>query len=263
MQRRQLSSTSSILFFLFNILSLSVEAATSSPTNPLLLPTSAVRQHLDVTTAITEVDGFLQTTDGASIYYQMKGDLISGYPLILLHGGEWSKDRCKGLTSWDPQFDFFAQYYKVVRFDMRYCGKSSNTGKIPFNWQWLSESERATKDVVELMEKLGISQGHILGLSIGSAVAAQLAVFYPEKVSKLILSSPWQGNTLPRNTNQLQALKMITNKTLIIGGDGQYSYELDWAKSQSYTPLSIFIENAGHFSIAISPNCLTNIYWHF
>jgi len=192
-------------------------------------------------------DGFLQTSDGASIYYQIKDNSVSGYPLILLHGGEYIGTRCRGLSSWDPQFDAFAEHYKVVRLDMRYCGKSSDTGTNPFSWQWLFEAQRATEDVIEVMAHLGIGKGHILGLSIGSAVAAQIAVFYPEKINKLILASPWAGKTLPRNASQLQSLKDIRDKTMMLGADSQYSYELAWAASQSYAPLSVFIENAGHF----------------
>jgi pimeloyl-ACP methyl ester carboxylesterase len=39
------------------------------------------------------------------------------------------------------------------------------------------------------MNALGISKAHVLGLSMGGAVAQELAINYPEKVEKLILCS--------------------------------------------------------------------------
>ena len=44
------------------------------------------------------------------------------------------------------------------------------------------------RDQAEAMEKLGIGKGHIFGVSMGGMIAQHLAIDYPEKVEKLILT---------------------------------------------------------------------------
>jgi len=41
----------------------------------------------------------------------------------------------------------------------------------------------------DLLETLGLTQAHVVGHSLGGWMAAELAVWYPERVSKLVLSN--------------------------------------------------------------------------
>src|ERR1700733_131915 len=56
------------------------------------------------------------TINGTQLYYEVAG---AGHPLVLLHGHDPFDHRF-----WDLQFAFFAQYYRVLRFDARGYGKS-------------------------------------------------------------------------------------------------------------------------------------------
>jgi pimeloyl-ACP methyl ester carboxylesterase len=58
----------------------------------------------------------LAAVHGTKPYYEVVGE---GQPLVLIHPG--SLDR----RIWDDQFTAFADYYKVIRYDVRGHGKSA------------------------------------------------------------------------------------------------------------------------------------------
>jgi pimeloyl-ACP methyl ester carboxylesterase len=105
--------------------------------------------------------------DGGRLYYEAKGD---GRPLVLLHGGLVNS----GL--WDRQFDVFARQYRVVRYDLRGFGKSSDT----------TESYSHVEDLHALLGILGIERAHVLGLSMSGTIALDFTLTYPEQVSALV-----------------------------------------------------------------------------
>jgi pimeloyl-ACP methyl ester carboxylesterase len=46
-------------------------------------------------------------------------------------------------------------------------------------------------DVIPLLDALGIQRTHVLGWSLGSAVAQELAIAHPERVAALVLYATW------------------------------------------------------------------------
>ena len=76
--------------------------------------------------------------------------------------------------------DKLAEQYQIVIFDNRGMGLTSASEK-EFSIDLFAD------DVNLLMEKLNISNAHILGWSMGTEVALSFAVRYPEKLNKLIL----------------------------------------------------------------------------
>ncbi len=107
-----------------------------------------------------------------NISYKVLGQ---GDPIVLIMGSGSTMDM------WDPLFlDNLSSKYKVIVFDNRGMG---NTTAPPGNF---SIAEFAN-DTAGLMEALGIEKAHIMGWSMGSFVAQELAIRYPEKVNKIIL----------------------------------------------------------------------------
>jgi pimeloyl-ACP methyl ester carboxylesterase len=103
---------------------------------------------------------------------------------------------------WDDGFcdDLARRGFRVVRFDYRDTGKSSQTpGPMPssiaemmgaFAEGSLAPSYRLedlADDVTGLMDALGIGRAHLMGLSQGGGVAQLVAVHAPERVSALTL----------------------------------------------------------------------------
>jgi 3-oxoadipate enol-lactonase len=114
----------------------------------------------------TEV-GFA-SVNGTQLYYESAG---SGQDLIFIHG--FGLDR----RMWDDQFEKFSQHYRVLRYDLRGFGKSSETPIEPYAHHI---------DLRDLMIQLGISRAHIAGLSMGGRIAIDFALIYPHLISSLI-----------------------------------------------------------------------------
>src|SRR5690242_20414026 len=81
-----------------------------------------------------------------------------------------------------------ARHYRVVRMDSRGHGQSQvPPGHMPHN------KERITKDVVELLDTLGLEKVHVLGGSAGGYTGQLLAIHHPERVKSLLLFSSTAG----------------------------------------------------------------------
>lgn len=113
--------------------------------------------------------GFIQI-NGCELYYERTG---SGHPLILLHGGLVHS----GL--WDVQFRFLSRYFHVIRYDYRGYGRSRI---VPGPFSHL-------EDLEGIFQLLHIEKAHLLGLSLGGALAVDFTLQHPEKVSALVLAS--------------------------------------------------------------------------
>jgi len=99
----------------------------------------------------------------------------TGYPLVLIMGYSGTMDL------WQPRvLAAFARRYRVIIFDNRGMGETSSSEK-PFS------IEQFADDTAGLLDALGIKQAHVLGWSMGTNIALEFALRYPEKVNKLIL----------------------------------------------------------------------------
>jgi pimeloyl-ACP methyl ester carboxylesterase len=110
--------------------------------------------------------------NGITIAYQ---DIGSGSPLVLINGFASPMD------TWNPPvLEALARHFRVIVFDNRGCGYSSAT----------DESFTITlfaRDTSCLMDTLGISRAHVLGLSMGASIAQELVLKKPDVVDRLIL----------------------------------------------------------------------------
>lgn len=98
-----------------------------------------------------------------------------GYPLILIMGYSGTMD------FWSPAvLRELARHYRVIVFDNRGMG-SSTAGVKKFT------IPQFTDDAAGLLTALKIRQAHVLGWSMGTNIALDLAIRYPDKVNKLII----------------------------------------------------------------------------
>lgn len=99
----------------------------------------------------------------------------SGYPLIMIMGFRGTVD------FWSPDIiEILSSRYTVITFDNRGVG-GTTAGSRRFT------IEQFADDTAGLMESLGIGRAHVLGWSMGTEIAQELALRHPEKVTKLIL----------------------------------------------------------------------------
>lgn len=100
-----------------------------------------------------------------SLYYEEAG---RGEPVIFVHGH--SLDH----RMWDEQFPVFAKKYRVIRYDLRGYGISSSQTE---DYQFTH-----AEDLVTLMDSLHIKKAHIVGLSLGGFITADMLAYFPDRM---------------------------------------------------------------------------------
>jgi len=124
---------------------------------------------------------FVQVDD-AEIHYQEAGD-PNAPPLILVHGFASST------LVWSKVFLKLAEAgYRVIAPDMLGYGYTSK----PRSAEYTIKSQ--ARMISRLMDRLGIGKATIIGSSYGGAVAATIALDYPECVENLILVGAVNNN---------------------------------------------------------------------
>jgi 3-oxoadipate enol-lactonase len=83
---------------------------------------------------------------------------------------------------WDDQVKPFTQHFRLVRYDRRGHGQSG-APKGPYTM------ERLGRDVVAVLDALGIEKINWCGLSMGGMVGMWLGAHAPERIEKLVLSN--------------------------------------------------------------------------
>lgn len=123
---------------------------------------------------MSDTHALLETVDLA---YSEAGN---GSPLVLIHGLGGSR------ADWPLQMPLFAKYYRTIAVDLRGHGQSP---KPPGPYRMSTFAA----DLALLLLRLAARPAHLVGLSLGGAVALELAIDYPELVRSLVLV-----NTAPR-----------------------------------------------------------------
>ena len=144
---------------------------------------SKVKSFIEIEALETEV-GFAQV-NGTKLYYKVAG---SGEPLVLVHGNFGD---CR---HWDFNFGQLAKKFKVVRYDVRGYGKSDSSPK--------GCEYRDHDDLKALLNFLEISNAHIAGFSMGSAIIFNFALEYPEMCKSLIAVGPWVSGYSPPSVHE-------------------------------------------------------------
>ena len=107
------------------------------------------------------------------MYYEI---LDKGEPLVFTLG------LGTDITEWDGIVRWFAEKYQVLAFDNRGVGRTDKPD-IAYSIEMMSD------DTAGLMQKLGIQQASIVGISLGGRIALGLSLRHPESVKKLVLIS--------------------------------------------------------------------------
>lgn len=115
----------------------------------------------------------LLLSDGARLAYQVRG---SGPPILLFSplGGS--------LVSWDAFAAILSQRLRVITFDPRGAGDSSDAP-----WAWTTR--RCAADARALLDHLDVPRCHVYGISMGGMAAQWLAIDEAARVDKLVLAS--------------------------------------------------------------------------
>ena len=135
------------------------------------------------------------------VAYKMFG---KGDPIILFNGASDNMD------AWDPSLlKGLASNHTVIVFDQRGIANTT-AGSRPYTYQQLAN------DTAGMLDALKIPKTDVMGYSLGSYLAQQLTLMYPNKVNSLILvgSSCGGKNHTPKPPEFIKLQSEIVNKSL-------------------------------------------------
>jgi pimeloyl-ACP methyl ester carboxylesterase len=139
------------------------------------------------------------SVEDIDIAYKIIG---KGDPILLISPAQ------ADMNAWDPSLlRTLSINHIVIVFDNRGVG-STSIGIKPFSIQQFAN------DTAGLMNVLKVQNATVLGFSIGSFIAQQLAVTYPKKVNSLVLiaSSCGGKESIPANPRNLGIVIDMINK---------------------------------------------------
>jgi 3-oxoadipate enol-lactonase len=116
-----------------------------------------------------ENESGLAPINNARIYYEMAGE---GQPFVMIHAGVADH------RQWNNEFAYFANRFRVLRYDMRGYGKSE-----PVEGEFSH-----LQDLTALLDYLHIEEPIIImGCSMGGGIAMNFALTQPSRVKALIM----------------------------------------------------------------------------
>ena len=114
-------------------------------------------------------------TNGIQMYYEERG---SGDPLICI----------MGITApgavWEAHAEAWQPHFRCILGDNRGVGQTDKP-EGPYTSAMMAD------DYAGLMDSLGIEKARVVGCSMGSIIAQQLALRHPEKVQSAVLMCSW------------------------------------------------------------------------
>jgi pimeloyl-ACP methyl ester carboxylesterase len=123
---------------------------------------------------------------GHRIFYVVKGE---GEPVILIHGYG------AALWVWEKQIKILSQSYRVYALDLIGHGYSDRP-KIDYT------PDAYIHFLRDFMDGVGIERATLIGNSMGGGIAWAMAIFYPERVEKLILINCVPPDVLEKVKNE-------------------------------------------------------------
>ncbi|MFC1850582.1 alpha/beta fold hydrolase [candidate division CSSED10-310 bacterium] len=111
--------------------------------------------------------GYLEV-EGGKLFYEVAGE---GKDLVFIHDGLVHRE------TYDDQFALFGRKYRVIRYDRRGYGHSSEVKQAYSN----------IEDLRSLLVELKVEKACLIGCSAGGRLAIDFTLAHPERVSSLVL----------------------------------------------------------------------------
>ena len=190
-----------IFMFMIIILVTATVLTTTSTTNAVYGQSDKTGFNATDSSNIQSIPAKKVQVGDIEIAYKMLG---KGDPILLYNGAS------DGMDAWDPSLlRILSSNHTVIVFDSRGLGNTT-MGSKPYNYQQLAN------DAAGLLDALKIPKADVMGYSLGSYIAQQITIMYPDKINTLILvgSSCGGKDHTPKPAEFLKLQSEIVNKSL-------------------------------------------------
>lgn len=118
-------------------------------------------------------NNFTVQVNSATIHYNDAGS--SHVPLVFIHGFPFDR------SSWNPQYNYFKDFCRVVTYDIRGFGSSISDSDTQFSMEVFA------RDFLAFLKALSIDKAIVCGLSMGGYVLMHALKMEPERFAGIVL----------------------------------------------------------------------------
>jgi pimeloyl-ACP methyl ester carboxylesterase len=151
-----------------------------------------------------------------NLYYEIHG---RGQPLVLILG------LASEVTDTEWLVTALAEHYRVLVLDNRGAGRSDKPDK-PYSIELMAD------DTAQLMQAAGFDRARVIGISMGSRIALELALKHPSMVSQLVLVSACAR--VVRNWHHYLLFDVVNRLPFFRGKQPRYAFNRQRAASAGY-----------------------------
>jgi pimeloyl-ACP methyl ester carboxylesterase len=156
---------------------------------------------------------FATTDDGVKLYYEETGACA---PVVFVH--EFAADH----RSWEMQLRHFGQRYRCITFSARGYPPSD----VPEKPESYSQN-RATDDILAVMDHLKIQKAHVVGLSMGGFATLHFGFRHPTRALSLVVAGVGYGAEKEQQAKFKGEVEFVAKSLLSEGMEkfaGKYAY---------------------------------------
>ena len=99
--------------------------------------------------------------------------------VVFIHGAGGSS------SIWFKQLKAYRQYFNVLLVDLRGHGRSAETTSGQAGESYTLRG--VSGDVIDVMDRLNITQAHIVAMSLGTLIGHTMAQYHPHRIKSMVL----------------------------------------------------------------------------
>ncbi len=156
---------------------------------------------------------YATTDDGVRLWFEETG---SGAPVIFVH--EFAADH----RSWEAQMRHFGQRYRCITFGARGYPPSDVPEK-PSSYS----QNRATDDILAVLDHLKIPAAHVVGLSMGGFATLHFGFRHPTRALSLVVAGVGYGAEKEQQAKFKAEVEVVAKSLLeegMVAFAGKYAY---------------------------------------
>jgi pimeloyl-ACP methyl ester carboxylesterase len=165
---------------------------------------------------------YAKTDDGVKLYYEETG---SGTPIVFVH--EFAADH----RSWEMQMRHFGQRHRCVTYGARGYPPSD----VPEKPESYSQ-DRATDDILAVLDHLRIDKAHVVGLSMGGFAALHFGFRHPTRALSLVVAGVGYGAEKEQQGRFRSEVEVVARSLM---SEGMAAF----AEKYAYGPTRVQFEN--------------------